>query len=66
MSDFVLILSLLYFWPFNGFMFVLLGQGKNQTKQREVSCIRSKTFKEKSDCCHFYDSHGYEMRLLDT
>ena len=55
MSDFVLILTLLYCWPFSGSAFVSAHAGKKKVSSWLHGILG---FSGKSDFCHFYGSHG--------
>ena len=58
MSDFLLILPLLYYWPFGGSAFVL-GCASEKAKNYSVKLLSSKLFFFNLIFGHFYESHGY-------
>ena len=65
MSDFVLIFTLLYCWPFSGSALVLIHAGKKKHTQKTASSWLHGIlgYSGKSDFCHFYGSHGCIQKL---
>ena len=60
MSNFVLILPLLYYWPFGGSVFVLVCMSK---KKEQKQTIASCWFHKKLS---FYDSHDFTKKTYST
>ena len=66
MSAFVLILPLLYYWPFGGSAFVLSWMSEKAKNNASNWFHRKLSLLEKLIVCNFYDSHGYIRKNHST